>query len=218
MEDGQVNKAPRGGSKPRMPGLSFTVRGGSSDRLEAQPIPLLGAARLRASRRAAPAPSVARKYTAVALQGGRAESCLTMTPSASRKATSMGMRMKKVWMELQGSMCSPSPKGSAARPISPMNRSTKLVARWARSASRRSRVHVVHPQAHVARFYPMLEPLAQPLPPRPGRPADSPQHRQRGPAVRRHRLPAHPRRAARASPSPTATSSAPGSTTGTRSS
>ena len=36
----------------------------------------------------------------------------------------MGMRMKKVWMELQGTMCIPSPKASERRPISPMKRSS----------------------------------------------------------------------------------------------
>jgi len=49
----------------------------------------------------------------------------TMLFEASRKVASIANLMKKVWMQLQRTISSPSPAGRGARPMRPLNRSNK---------------------------------------------------------------------------------------------
>src|SRR6266852_4270065 len=67
--------------------------------------------------------------------GGSAEKSLTTSSRSSRKAASIAVCMKKVWIARQGTRCRPSPGSRLRRPIRPTEREKKLPARRTRSAN-----------------------------------------------------------------------------------
>lgn len=68
-------------------------------------------------------------------QGFSAWYTSTTTPSRSRNKASMAIFMKKVWIEVHGTMCRPRPIGKSVTPISPLNRVMNESAAPASSAN-----------------------------------------------------------------------------------
>jgi len=76
-------------------------------------------------------------------QGFMACTIFTTVSLRSRKITSIGNRMKNMWMELQGVMSSPPPGAKSRRPIRPQKRDHGLEATSAHAATVTPRVELV---------------------------------------------------------------------------